>query len=212
MRYPADHKAGSRAEIVRSASRRFRADGIASVGVRSLMSDAGLTNGAFYSHFASRAELVAAAASDAGAETVGRLAEIAEKELPGDRLEAVVGSYLSTLHVEHMARGCAAAALAPEMAREDAQGREQFMENVRLLVDLLAGLLPPGGTGQDRSERSWAVFAGMMGSLQLARLAAPGAQVESILRAGRDAALMLAKRPWVVCDDPGSADLEGASP
>ena len=48
MRYSKDHKQATRQRIVEAAGRRFKQDGIDGAGVATVMSDAGLTNGAFY--------------------------------------------------------------------------------------------------------------------------------------------------------------------
>ena len=48
MRYGKDHKQATRQRIVEAAGRRFKQDGIDGAGVATVMSDAGLTNGAFY--------------------------------------------------------------------------------------------------------------------------------------------------------------------
>src|ERR687897_3231659 len=59
MRYGKDQKQATRQRIVEAAGRRFKADGIDGAGVAAVMSDAGLTNGAFYGHFSSKEDLVA---------------------------------------------------------------------------------------------------------------------------------------------------------
>ena len=59
MRYGKDQKQATRQRILQAAGRRFKQDGIDGAGVATLMSDAGLTNGAFYAHFASKEDLVA---------------------------------------------------------------------------------------------------------------------------------------------------------
>ena len=51
MRYSTDHKQATRQRILEAAGRRFKQDGIDGAGVAAVMSDAGLTNGAFYAHF-----------------------------------------------------------------------------------------------------------------------------------------------------------------
>ena len=51
MRYGKDQKQATRQRILEAAGRRFKQDGIDGAGVATLMSDAGLTNGAFYAHF-----------------------------------------------------------------------------------------------------------------------------------------------------------------
>src|SRR4051794_14588309 len=59
MRYTKDHKQATRRRILDAAGRRLKQDGIDGAGVAAVMSDAGLTNGAFYAHFASKEDLVA---------------------------------------------------------------------------------------------------------------------------------------------------------
>ena len=63
-RYGKEQKEATRRRIVESAGRRFKRDGIDSSGIATLMADAGLTNGAFYAHFASKDELIATAVGD----------------------------------------------------------------------------------------------------------------------------------------------------
>ncbi len=61
---PPEHKAGTRRRIIETAGRRFKQDGIDRSGVAALMTDAGLTNGAFYAHFESKDDLVANVVAD----------------------------------------------------------------------------------------------------------------------------------------------------
>src|SRR6266498_508078 len=64
MRYGKDQKQATRRRILDAAGRRFKQDGIDGAGVAALMSDAGLTNGAFYAHFASKEDLAANGLAD----------------------------------------------------------------------------------------------------------------------------------------------------
>jgi len=59
-----EHKQATRLRIIETASRRLKRDGIDGSGVATLMADAGLTNGAFYAHFASKDDLVATTVAD----------------------------------------------------------------------------------------------------------------------------------------------------
>ena len=63
-RYGKEHKEATRRRIIEAAGQRFKRDGIDGSGVSTLMADAGLTNGAFYAHFASKEDLVATAVAD----------------------------------------------------------------------------------------------------------------------------------------------------
>ena len=64
MRYRKDHKQATRQHILEAAGRRFKQEGIDGAGVAAVMSDAGLTNGAFYAHFASKEDLIANVLAD----------------------------------------------------------------------------------------------------------------------------------------------------
>ena len=53
-RYGTEHKEATRRRIVEVAGRRLKRDGIDGSGIATLMSDAGLTNGAFYAPVGAR--------------------------------------------------------------------------------------------------------------------------------------------------------------
>ena len=53
-RYDKGHRDTTRRQILDVASAQFRESGIAAVGLAGIMSAAGLTNGAFYTHFESK--------------------------------------------------------------------------------------------------------------------------------------------------------------
>src|SRR5829696_548689 len=95
MRYPKDQKQATRQRILEAAGRRFKQDGIDGAGVAAVMSDAGLTNGAFYAHFKSKEDLVANVLADQL-----RTQRQGFDGLPSDRagLEAIVRLYLSPQH------------------------------------------------------------------------------------------------------------------
>jgi len=186
-----EQKQASREEIVRCASERFRKDGLAAVGVRKLMADAGLTHGAFYAHFPSRAELVAAALDHAVGSTLVYLRAATDIAPEGGKLQALVHAYLRPAHRDRVELGCAASALAPEIAREDQDARDHFGLRNRAIIDLVAETLPAGGNDRERHAWAQAVFASMLGTLQLMRLASKPRDVEDAMRAGRKAALIL---------------------
>lgn len=57
MRYASNHKAHTRQNILRSASKLFAAKGFAAVSIDDIMRECQLTHGGFYSHFKSKSEL-----------------------------------------------------------------------------------------------------------------------------------------------------------
>src|SRR5947208_16457845 len=108
MRYSKGHKPVTRQRIVEAAERRFKQDGIEGAGVATLMADAGVTNGAFYAHFASKEDLVAAAVADQL-----RAQRVQYSTQPPGRggAELMVREYLSAAHRDSPEDGCPSAAL-----------------------------------------------------------------------------------------------------
>src|SRR5271163_759381 len=95
MRYEKGHKETTRRHILDVASSRFRESGVAAVGLAGLMEEAGLTNGAFYTHFESKEDLVRAVLVDA----LTRREQKHRANLEArSGLEATIRDYLSARH------------------------------------------------------------------------------------------------------------------
>lgn len=185
MRYEKGRKDESRRRIVQVAAERFRRDGIAASGLAGVMSEVGLTNGAFYPHFRSKAELVRESVAAALEDQSDWLREI----LAADGLEAAVAAYLSAEHRDDPGKGCASAALLPELARQPPETRSLYAERFLAVVRQVSTALPP--QTRDPDGVVLGVFATLIGSLQLARAVAGTALSDRILAAGADAARTL---------------------
>src|SRR5260221_369040 len=105
MRHSKAEKAKTHKRIVAIASKRFREEGLAGIGIADLMKEAGLTVGGFYKHFKSRDELVA--------EAVGSALELWKCQVnaaasggPPVTYEALVDDYLSQAQRGHPGLGC----------------------------------------------------------------------------------------------------------
>jgi AcrR family transcriptional regulator len=170
------------------AAERFRADGIAGSGLAAIMKDAGLTNGAFYPHFPSKADLVRETVSDA----LGKQAVWLRRVLDEGGLDRLIDFYLSPDHRENPAQGCASAALLPELARQPEETRSMYAEQSRVLVLLLAEALPSDVEATE--DVATAIFATLIGTLQLARAVDKDAS-SRILQAGKMAISTLAGQP-----------------
>lgn len=181
MRYDKDHKDRTHRHVLAVASERFRRDGFAGVGVASLMKDAGLTHGGFYGHFRSKQALVEAVISEGLEDTLHHL------ETAATDIESLVDFYLRPEHRENRAQGCAAAALAAEIVREPKRARTAFTRKLARIIAHIRSLLP------DRNEhRAQAIFALLVGILQLSRAVSDRTLSDQLLQAGRTAVLALA--------------------
>lgn len=187
MRYDKGHKEESRLRIMTAAAGRFRKEGVDAVGVAAVMGDAGLTHGGFYAHFTSKEDLAAAALAQSLTETGARLKAAGE----AGGLAAIMEAYLSPAHRDRPETGCAVAALGGELARHPEPTRAALAAGVEGIVAILAAHMA-GGDEAERNGRAMAVFAALVGTLQLARLVPDGDRSTRILAEGRRAALALA--------------------
>lgn len=185
MRYEKGHRAASRQRIIEVAARRFRGDGIAASGLSGIMQAAGLTNGAFYPHFSSKADLVAACVESALEAQSDRV----RQGLGAGGLDAVLDFYLSPEHRDDPASGCPSAALLPELARQPRETRAVYERHLQVMVDLIAASLPH--LTAEPQQVALGVCSILMGSLQLARAVADPQASDSILAAGKTAARVL---------------------
>ena len=186
-RYGNEHKEATRRRIVESAGRRFKRDGIDGSGISTLMADAGLTNGAFYAHFGSKDDLIAATVAD----QVRAQAEGLRSFAPGDPgFEQFVRWYLSVEHRDAPQDGCPSAALLDELGRAAPSIKEAFTDGLLPYADELATRLSPEDPQSARAQ-VLTVFAMMIGTIQLSRALADRQLADEVLEEGIKSALSL---------------------
>src|SRR3954452_15580725 len=187
MRYPKDQKQATRQRILEAAGRRFKQDGIDGAGVAAVMSDANLTNGAFYNHFTSKEDLVANVLADQL-----RAQRHSIDAQPSNRagLEAFIRDYLSPQHRDQCADGCPSAALLDEIARRPPATRHVFTDELIGVVDDIAARLDPTDPQATRTD-ALTIFGLMIGTLQLARALVDRDLSDQLLAEGVETALKL---------------------
>lgn len=188
MRYGKEHKQATRQRIIETAGRRFKKDGIDGSGISTLMADAGLTNGAFYAHFASKDDLVAAAVAD---QLRVQYANVIEQAAPGIAgLEQIVRWYLSPQHRDSPDDGCPSAALLDEIGRCADETKQAYTDGVLAVIDGIAARLAPADPRSVRTK-TLSVYAMMVGTLQLSRALADRRLSDELLEEGIRNALTL---------------------
>jgi TetR/AcrR family transcriptional repressor of nem operon len=188
MRYAKGHKDETRRHILDVASAQFRESGIAAVGLAGIMSEAGLTNGAFYSHFSSKEDLVREVLTDA----LARREEQHKANLEsGVALETTIRDYLSTRHRDRAGTGCPTAALVAEIARHPKPTRDAFTAKMSAIITLMAEQIGEGSAEQ-RRRKAITIYSTMVGALQLSRAVNDRKLSEEILENAVDAAVALA--------------------
>jgi TetR/AcrR family transcriptional regulator, transcriptional repressor for nem operon len=189
MRFEKGHKEKTRKRILDVASRRFRKDGVAASGLAGIMSEAGLTNGAFYPHFESKESLLRETLATTMAD---RNAQLKRDTGVDSSIDDAIRWYLNKSHLEGIEKGCPSAALLPEIGRRSKPTRKAYENGVLGFISALAAYLPDPGSASSK-RRAMAIFSLLVGTLQIARAVTDKALAEGILEGGVEAALLLAK-------------------
>jgi TetR/AcrR family transcriptional repressor of nem operon len=183
MRYGPGHKEEARTKILSAAGRGFRRLGYGGIGIDGLAKEAGVTSGAFYGHFPSKAEAFKAAA-------LAGLVELREgiEHLRAKAGDAWLGEfadfYMSVRRTCDLGESCALQSMTPEVARADRDTKAAYEAEMLKVVEAVAEGLKPG-TLPARRKKAWAILSLLSGGVTLARSAEDakvGTQIASAVK------------------------------
>jgi TetR/AcrR family transcriptional repressor of nem operon len=169
MPYPAGHRDQVRKKIVESARRLFNRGGFESVSVDSIMANAGLTRGGFYSYFESKSDLYA--------EVLGCFFTDPDWKTRWEGVDVdlaspnagpqIVQAYLSRQHFEDVENSCPMVALPSDVARSDDTVKAAFETVFSAMVAVLSRDVR--NTSLPREEAATAIAALCIGGMVAAR-------------------------------------------
>lgn len=184
MRYSDTHKQETRAKVLKAAARQIRSRGPSGVSVADVMSEAGLTHGGFYAHFASKDELVGAAIDHAFSDRRAKLRAATEGLGDAAYLANLVDAYVSAAHRDRPERGCPITTLTTELPRQARPAREAFDSGVKSLIEGIAARLTVGDP-ETRQALAGSLVAEMAGAVSLARAVSDPALSDVLLEQTR---------------------------
>jgi TetR/AcrR family transcriptional regulator, transcriptional repressor for nem operon len=170
MKVTKEKSAENRAALTQTAARLFRERGINGVGVAEISKAAGLTHGALYAQFPSKQALVAEALAHALAASQAYMTAPTPHGAP--TLSNQLDLYLSLDHRDNLAAGCAMAALASEIGRQDEAVSARLAVGFEQMVGSVQAALQPSALSADERTRALTITAAMIGGLAMARAAA----------------------------------------
>src|ERR1700741_1295467 len=141
------------------------------------MKHAGFTQGGFYNHFESKADLVAEVLASAIAEGNAEFAKMARAPVDESTtaLRRYIKWYLSQAHRDDIDHGCPVTGFAGDAPRLGAGAQSHFAGGLDDLITILAGLIAESGSltaeGERRTLREQAIslHCEMLGALVLSR-------------------------------------------
>lgn len=190
MRYTPEQRQATRAKMVAAALRSFRERGNAGVGVDALAKAAGVTSGAFYAHFKSKAEAFRVAISS-GMDELREAIESHRASGERDWARDFVEFYFTRNIGRDLEDVCVLPTLTMDIARAEPEVRQAYQEHLREAVTSLAEGIP-GDSAADRQARAWVMMALFAGGTALARAVEDPALRNRIARTVREAALVYA--------------------
>ena len=153
----------NRAHIVDTASELFRERGYDGVGVAELMATAGFTQGGFYKHFGSKADLMAEAAENSLSKSLSSTCNL--------DVQGFVNLYVSRDHRDGRGVGCTLAALSGDAARQSDDLRATFAGGVENTLAALEEKYTAGAdaTKQEARAKMIDLLAHAIGAVMLSR-------------------------------------------
>jgi TetR/AcrR family transcriptional repressor of nem operon len=186
-----EQKLQTRQRILDAAGRSFRKGGYDGVGVDGLAKQAGVTSGAFYVHFDSKASAFRESIVQGVADVVRGL-EHFQAEHDKNWWEEFVRFYLAKRKCD-LAESCGLQSLTPEVVRADALSRSAFTtELLKVANAIVAG--PPSTNAPTTLDEAQAALATLIGAVTLARAVDDPSLSKRIATAAEQALLAPLKR------------------
>jgi TetR/AcrR family transcriptional regulator, transcriptional repressor for nem operon len=173
-----EQKQQTRQRILHAAGRCFRKGGFGGVGVDGLAKEAGVTSGAFYSHFDSKATAFRESVSQGMTELKDGVTHF-QTEHGAAWWPEFVGFYLGVKRKCELPESCALQSLSPEIARSDAASRAEF-ESELLSVAVTVASGPSSANAPSDVGEAMAALAVLIGAVTLARAVASPTVAEQI--------------------------------
>lgn len=165
-----NQKEETRERILNVSSRLFRTQGYFATGIDQIMTEAGLTAGAFYAHFESKENLFEQSLQHALAHA-GKLLTKDIENLSGEmRTLAVLKRYCSISHRDFPEKGCVLPALAAEIYRGSDATKFLISDYIRRWSDLLMGHFDKDLSLEARQEKALQLISRSVGAVLLSRM------------------------------------------
>jgi len=187
-RVTTEAKEETRRRLLHAAGRGFRMHGYGGLGVDTIAEDAGVTSGAFYTHFRSKAAIFRATLG----EGLGQLRTglgIFQRRYGARWLRRFATWYLSAERRTDLAGSCALPSLTLEAARSDDATRKEYDDELRAIAQELRN----GLHGERKDDRALAILALLCGGMSMAHAIRDPKLGARISRAVVDAATAIAR-------------------
>jgi TetR/AcrR family transcriptional repressor of nem operon len=173
----------AREKLIEAAGRGFRTGGYGGIGVDGLAKEAGLTSGAFYAHFDSKAEAFAVAVTE-GMQCLRYGVETFQETHGKDWLGPFVDFYLGQRMDVELNDACALPTFTSDVSRSSVETRAAYSDELKRIAGIMADGLP----GNNLEARAWQILSILSGAAGMARAVTDPAMRAAIIEAAKLAA------------------------
>ena len=185
-----EQKQQTRQRILDAAGRGFRKGGYDGIGVDGLAKQAGVTSGAFYVHFTSKAAAFRESVIE-GVSDVVRGIQHFQTENGKEWWAEFVRFYLAKRKCD-LSESCGLQSLTPEVARADTESRNAFTAELLKVANVIVSG-PPSAGAPSTIEEAQVALSTLIGAVTLARAVDDPAVAKRITMAAEHALLASSK-------------------
>jgi AcrR family transcriptional regulator len=188
MPYSKEHKEATRQKILDSAIHLFSRHGFDQISIDDLMADAGLTRGAFYTHFKNK-KAIYSKAIIAGAKK-SRIMHQKPPQLSNEEWTVdLLSGYLSKAHINQEMSPCPLAFLVTDIANSEDEVQETYTRMYKILNKTIQAHLKDSAACNEQDIL--AATAMMIGGVAIGRALSDETMTEKLLDSCQKASLSL---------------------
>ena len=158
-----EQKEETKKRILKAAGQSFKEGGYGGIGIDGLAKKAGVTSGAFYVHFKSKAEAFKASVV-AGLEEVQDAIMHLQKQHGQKWWSEFAKVYMGEKRTCELGDSCALQSITPEVGRFDEATKALYEKELKKIIALASTDVP-----HKNRDKVWANFAMLVGGVTLAR-------------------------------------------
>jgi TetR/AcrR family transcriptional regulator, transcriptional repressor for nem operon len=177
-----EQKEQTRLRMRQAAAEGFRSQGYG-IGVDGLAKRAGVTSGAFYANFSSKAEAFREAVAYGMDDLLGGIRYFQQQHGPA-WWPAFVRFYLGEKRTCDLAQSCSLQTLTPELARADGEAKDVFREKLHAIAEAVVDG-PDSPAKPATQEAALTALASLIGAVTMARAVGDEGMAQSVAGAMR---------------------------
>ncbi|PCI53232.1 MAG: TetR family transcriptional regulator [Alphaproteobacteria bacterium] len=182
-------KALTKENILYAAGRGFRTGGYGGIGVDGISKAAGVTSGAFYAHFGSKANAFEKALVY-GMGCVREKIEGLQAQYGAQWTPHFIDYYFTDQLSSNLSEACALPSLSADVARANEKTQKAYEVELSKIAGAMANELP-GKDDNDKLAKAWAILSILIGASSMVRAVQRQALADEIIKSAQAQALTI---------------------